>query len=125
MVAPIAQNVNNPDDSPALKLAQAGADVGPGDGKGEGDLLRIERFGGDVQQSVDLSHRPVDPPARAHLAPVENELLHDGRKRDHNSFISVTTELSYTLGGLSSLFEAFFPLPAPKGAVGPARCEAA
>jgi len=36
-----------------------------------------------VKQRVNLSHRPIDPPSRPHLAPMENELLMTGRKFLH------------------------------------------
>ena len=80
----------DPDDAPALQLAQAGADVGARHAERRGDLLGVERLRREEQQRVDLRHRAVDAPPRAHLAPVEDELLLDRRQfRWLRSVISV------------------------------------
>ena len=81
VVAPIAQDVGDPDDAPALQLAQAVADVRAGDAERRGDVLGVQRPVGQEQQRVDLGDRAVDAPARAHLPPVEDELLLDRRQR--------------------------------------------
>ena len=78
VVALVPEDVGQFDDAPALKLLQAGADIGAGDAKHLDDVVGVERPGGDVEQRVGLGNGAVDPPARPHFAPMENELLLDG-----------------------------------------------
>ena len=59
------------------------------------DLLGVERLIGEVEERVDLRHRTVDAPLRAHLAPVEDEGLGIGmiEKRHFRFRVSVKTEM--------------------------------
>ena len=75
MVAFVAQDMDHFDYAPALQFLEAGADVGPRDAQGFHDVIGIQRFGGDEEQGMDLCDRAVNAPARAHFAPMENELL--------------------------------------------------
>ncbi len=61
---------------PVLQFLEAGADVGAGNGEGVGDILGGEGFRREVEQRVHLGDGAVDPPAGAHFAPVQDELLH-------------------------------------------------
>src|SRR5208337_3019517 len=47
-----------------------------------------------MQERVDLCHRPVDPPARAHLSPVEDELFLGCTQLRHISPMTELTELT-------------------------------
>src|SRR5216684_7908261 len=75
MVAPVPQHVYHAHDPPPLQLAQAGAHVRARHRQRRGDLIRRQRLRRQEQQCMHLRHRPVDAPARAHLSPVQNELL--------------------------------------------------
>ena len=44
VIAPVPQHVHDAHDPPALELAQARADVRPGDGERRGELLGVERL---------------------------------------------------------------------------------
>src|SRR5205823_430769 len=88
VIAFVAQQMNEFDDPPALQLLEAGADVGPRHVERFGDLLRVERPFRNVEQRVNLGHGAIDPPARAHLSPVEDELLLNGRQVLH-LFLSI------------------------------------
>ena len=66
------------------------ADIGAGDAKGGSDLFRRQRTGGKKKQSMDLGNGAIDPPARSHFPPMEDELLRDRREFFHiYSVISV------------------------------------
>src|ERR1700730_10623581 len=78
MIAAVAEDVDNADDAPALKFAEAGADVRTRNGEDNGDLVGGERARRDEEQSVDLSHGAIDTPTSAHFAPVEDEFLGGG-----------------------------------------------
>ena len=90
----IAQDVRQLDDAPALQLLQAGADIGPGDVQGFGDLFRVERLRREIEQRMDLGHGAVDAPAGAHLTPMEDEFLLNWAELRHISFISVYSEIT-------------------------------
>ncbi len=77
MVAAIAEDVDDADDAPALQFAEAGADVGAGDGQGGGDFVGGQRARGNEQQRVELRDGAVESPAGAHFAPVQDEFLRD------------------------------------------------
>src|SRR6202162_5839443 len=81
MIATVAQHVHDTDDAPALKFAEAGADVGTSDGEGDGNLIGGQRVRRDEEQGVDLGDGAVDAPAGAHFAPMEDEFLGGGGKR--------------------------------------------
>ena len=78
MVAAVAHDMRHPHDAPALQLTEAVADVGAGDVEDFDDLIGIQGLRGDEQQRVNLGNRPVDPPPRPHLAPMQDELLLNG-----------------------------------------------
>src|SRR5439155_10922028 len=77
MIPPIAQDVNDPDNSPILQFAQTIADIRAGDSKGLSDFVGRQRFFGNEKQGMDLSDGAIDPPSGPHFAPVEDELLGD------------------------------------------------
>jgi len=83
VIASIAQNVDDADDTPVLQFVEAVADVGAGDAKGSGDFLGRQRTGGKEQKSMDLGDGAIDAPARSHFAPMEDELLGDRREFFH------------------------------------------
>ena len=78
MIAPIAAEVHQADQPPALQLAQARAHIGAGDLERLDDLLGVHRPPGDEEQGVDLRHGPVDAPAGAHFAPMQDEARNGG-----------------------------------------------
>src|SRR5450432_2110686 len=97
VVAPVAAQVDQADQAPALQLAQAVADVGARDLQVLDDLVGMHRSPGDVEQGMNLRHGTVDAPAGPHLAPVQNE-SRNGRSKGHDgsllsSSISVKTEM--------------------------------
>jgi hypothetical protein len=65
----------------------------------------VDRFGRKVKQGVNLRHGAVDAPARAHLAPVEDELLLDWTEPVHISSISVTSEITSIAANVNKLFK--------------------
>jgi hypothetical protein len=79
VVAPVALHMDHLHDAPVLELLEAVAHVGAGDAERLADLLGVERLRGDEEQGMDLGDGAVDPPADAHLAPVEDEPLFDWR----------------------------------------------
>src|SRR5437016_8391076 len=83
MVPPVAQNMNHFNNPPVLQLPEAGADIGPGDGEGPGNLFSVERLWRQIKQRMNLRHRAVDSPPRTHFSPMENELLLNGTQIDH------------------------------------------
>src|ERR1700687_5831806 len=86
--------MNRPYQSPALQFADTGAHVGAGNAQSPCDFLSGKRRRGNVQQRVDLRHRPVDSPARSHLSPVQNELFLGCAQVRHISLMTEITELS-------------------------------
>ncbi len=83
MIAAVAGDVDDLDDSPVLQLAQAVADVGAGDAQSVANFLRVERFFGGEEQGVDLRDGAVDAPLLPHLAPMEDEVLEEGSEVFH------------------------------------------
>jgi len=73
VIAPVAGQVHEPDQVPALQLADAVADVRARHGQRVGDLFGVHRAAGDVEQRVDLRDRAVHAPAGTHFAPVQDE----------------------------------------------------
>ena len=67
------------------------------------EVVGIERGGRQVKQRVDLGHRAVHAPARAHLAPVQDELLHERTERHCSCPFSSYRNYSNS-ESLSSLF---------------------
>src|SRR6266567_54528 len=80
VVAPVAQHVHHAHDPPALQLAQARAHVRARHRQRRGNLIRRHGPGRQKQQRMNLRHRPIDSPPRAHLPPVQNELLRHRRQ---------------------------------------------
>ena len=54
VIAPVALQVDQPDQAPAEQLLQACGDVGAGDGQGLGHLLGVHRRLSQAEQRVDL-----------------------------------------------------------------------
>src|SRR5262249_10544443 len=80
MVAPVAEHMNHAHDSPSLQFAQARAHVRSSHGKCRRNLVRREGLRRQKQQRMDLRDRTVNPPSRAHLSPMQDELLgHRGK----------------------------------------------
>ena len=77
----LAEQVHGAHEVEVLQFAQAGGDVGAGDVEGGRDLFRVHRPAGEEQQRMDLRHRAIDAPARAHLAPVQDEAAAGRRQR--------------------------------------------
>lgn len=48
--------------------------------EGFDQIVGVQWLLDEKQKGVDLGHRPVDPPAGAHLAPVKHEFLLHGRE---------------------------------------------
>jgi len=84
MVALIAHNMDEPDNAPALELAQAVADIGPRDAERLRNGLGVQGRRGKVKERMNLRDRAVDAPARAHLAPMQDKLLPNWAKLSHN-----------------------------------------
>src|SRR2546423_5200472 len=82
MIAPVAEDMNDADDPPVLQFMKTIADVGAGDSEGGGDLLRRPRPRREEKEGVDLGDGAIDPPARSHFAPMEDEFL---RSEEHTS----------------------------------------
>ena len=80
MIAPVAEDMNNANDSPALQFMKTIADVGAGDCEGGGNLLRRQWAWRKKKEGMDLGDGAIDPPARSHFAPMENELLGNWRE---------------------------------------------
>ena len=80
MIAPVAEDMNNANDPPALQFMKTIADVGAGDPERGGDLLRREGAGGKEKEGMDLGDGAIYPPARSHFSPMEDELLSNGRE---------------------------------------------
>src|SRR2546430_7930997 len=106
MVPLVAQDMNEFDNPPPLQLLEAGADVGSRDVERFRKLLRVERLFREVEQRMNLGYRPVDAPARAHLPPVEDELLL-GRRQVFHIFLSIQ-KLQYK-SRMSTPWEAHEP----------------
>jgi hypothetical protein len=56
---------------------KAGADVRPRHRKRAGDLFGVQRRRRKKQERMHLGDRPIDTPARAHFAPMEDKFLGD------------------------------------------------
>src|SRR5579862_2837925 len=80
VIALIAEDVGELDDAPALQLFEAGADIRPRDAERLDDVVSVEGMWRDVQEGVHLGDAAADAPLRAHLAPVQDEPLLDGRQ---------------------------------------------
>src|SRR5512145_2417847 len=74
-IGAVSQDMDDLDDAPSLQLVQADADRRAGDRKRLADFFRIERFGAQIKQAMDLGHGTVDAPALTHFAPMDNETL--------------------------------------------------
>ena len=48
-----------------------------------GDLIGGQGLFGEKKEGMNLGHGAVDPPARAHFPPMQNELLRGGREFRH------------------------------------------
>ena len=66
----IAATVNPFDQTPLDQLAQIHAGAAARHGQLFHDVVGAERFGGHVQQGMNLGHRAADAPARRHFAPT-------------------------------------------------------
>jgi hypothetical protein len=90
MVPAIAEDMNDPNDSPVLQIPEAGADIRTGDAQGIYDLVRGERLFGKEKEGMDLGNGAIDSPAGAHFPPVEDEFLGNERQVLHGvqSFLS-------------------------------------
>jgi hypothetical protein len=73
MVAPVAGDVGAANDIVGLQLLESGRDVRAGESEAVAYLLGVERPVGEIEQSVDLGDRAVDPPMSPHLPPMEDE----------------------------------------------------
>ncbi len=85
VVAPVAQDRDALDERPVDEFAQRGRDVGAGELQPFRDLLRRQWPVAHVKKRVDLRHGAVDAPDLAHLAPVDDEALDGGGKRQERS----------------------------------------
>src|SRR5438552_14472197 len=98
MIAPVAQDMNNANDPTALQFMKTIADVGAGDSEGGGNLPCRQRPRRKKKEGMDLGDGAIDPPARSHFAPMENELL--GYRREnfpvHLLFVSKQKLEKYT-----------------------------
>lgn len=66
------------DQFPALQFLDARENIGARHVKRLGDLVCGRWRGASLQKRLDLRDGPVCAPRRAHLCPVENEVLHGG-----------------------------------------------
>jgi hypothetical protein len=85
MIAAVAQDMNHPDESPALKLPETITDVSAGDREQGSDLVRRKRLGGQVQERVDLGDCAVQAPSGTEFAPVEYKFLLAGCQACHTA----------------------------------------
>ena len=83
VVAAVAGEVDDLDDTPVLEFAETVADVGAGDPEGVADVFGVAWGFAEIEEGVDLGHGAVDAPAGAHFAPVEDEFLGGGGERVH------------------------------------------
>ena len=83
VIPAIAQDMDDSNDAPVLQFPQASAGIGTRNAERIGDLIRGQGLLGKEEQSVHLGHRAINAPARAHLSPMENEFLRDGREVCH------------------------------------------
>ena len=77
IVAALAALVHAADEAPLNQLAQVHADVAARNGQPGHDVVHRQSRPGDVKQTVDLRHRRIDAPQRAHGAPQIDELIFD------------------------------------------------
>ncbi len=80
MVAPVAQHGYAADQLPAQQFLQAIGHVGARHAQGLGDVLGRQGLFRQIEQGLDLGHRPVDPPLAAQVAPAQDELFDRRRK---------------------------------------------
>ncbi len=83
VIAPVAHDVDDLNDSPILQFAQAVADVRARDPERFGNVFCRQGLLGEIQERMDLGHGSIDPPFRPHFPPVEDELLVDGIEGGH------------------------------------------
>src|SRR5271156_5581048 len=89
MFPPVAQHMHRPHDSPTLQLADRRAHIRPCHAQRLRNLIRRQRARRQIEQRMDLRHRPVNPPPRPHLTPGQNvSLLHPRQSRHVSSFSS-------------------------------------
>src|SRR5271165_2182721 len=89
MLPPVAQHMHRPHDPPSLQLPYRRAHIRPRHAQRLRNLLRRQRPRRQIQQRVNLRHRPVDPPPRPHLAPVQDvRLLHSSQVGHIDTFSS-------------------------------------
>ena len=74
-MGPIPHHMHQLHNAPALQFPNAVAHVRSRHAQRFRQFLRVQRLRRKKQQRVHLRHRSVDPPARAHFAPVKNEFL--------------------------------------------------
>src|SRR5579884_12211 len=79
----VPAEMNGIDQSPVLQFAQACTHIGAGKGQRRGDVFRVQWLAGQVKERMDLCHRPVHSPPRAHFSPQSHKLL--GRLRQLHS----------------------------------------
>src|ERR1700722_4787161 len=75
MFPPVPQHMHRPHNPPPLQLPDRGRHIRPRHAQRLRNLLRRQRPRRQIQQRVNLRHRPVNPPPRPHLSPVEDVLL--------------------------------------------------
>jgi hypothetical protein len=100
VLAAVAEDRRDADDAPAEKFAEAGGDIGAGDAKSVRDLFGGDGAVGEIEESVDLGDGAVDAPASAHLAPMKDEALGDGREVRWASFFHFCYDRIYCIGGM-------------------------
>src|SRR6476646_630523 len=101
MIAPIAEDMNNANDPPALQFMKTIADVRAGDCEGGGNLLCRQWAWRKKKEGVDLGDGAIDPPARSHFAPMENELLGNGRKMASTHLLFLSKQKLENIGSYS------------------------
>jgi len=72
--------VRDADDTPALQLAQAVADVRTGDAQGSRELLGVQGLWREIENGMDLRYCAIDSPSRPHFSPMQDEALLDRRE---------------------------------------------
>ncbi|KAG0925394.1 hypothetical protein G6F31_018749 [Rhizopus arrhizus] len=95
------------DQPPGLQLFQAQADIRTRKPEGFGNGVRVQRFGVQEQQGVDLADGAVHAPTAAHFAKVQHETFVLGGKNHEYRRQQVRTAvgLIYTVTPLSVIPE--------------------
>src|SRR5580704_2230153 len=90
MFPPVAQHMHRPHNPPPLQLPDRRRHIRPCHTQRLRNLLRRQCPRRQIQQRMDLRHRPVNPPPRPHLTPMQDvSLLHPSQTSHISTFSSI------------------------------------